>query len=71
METTLKISGMSCSACVGHVTNALQSVAGVQRAIVDLPSNTAVVEHDGTVEISQLVEAVIEDGYNAEVAQQY
>lgn len=68
METTLKVSGMSCEACVGHVTNALQNVAGVERAVVDLASNSAVVKHDVAVSSAQLIAAVVEDGYHAEVA---
>ena len=68
MKTTLKITGMSCQACVGHVSRALQNVEGVERATIDLAKHQALVEHDQTVTISQLVEAVVEDGYNAEVA---
>jgi Cu+-exporting ATPase len=59
---------MSCGACAGHVTNALQNVEGVERAMVDLASNSAVVKHDASVSSAQLIEAVVEDGYEAEVA---
>jgi copper chaperone len=43
----LKISGMTCGACVSHVTKALQSVTGVQSAVVDLAGATAHVSGDG------------------------
>jgi copper chaperone len=41
--TRLSIAGMSCGACVRHVTTALDGVTGVVH--VDLPKNAAVVDH--------------------------
>lgn len=66
METKLKIRGMSCSACVTHVTNALHSVDGVQKAEVDLHAGEAVVHHGGASG-DAMVKAVTEEGYEAEV----
>lgn len=64
--TTLKISGMSCAACVGHVTRALQALDGVQSAEVRLADGQATVTYDPTqVQISQLQEAVVGEGYEA------
>jgi copper chaperone CopZ len=60
----LNISGMTCGACVGHVTQGLQSVSGVQSVVVDLASNTATVSGE-VLDLSQLVEAVNEEGYGA------
>jgi Cu+-exporting ATPase len=68
METTLKVTGMNCGACVNHVTNALQGVEGVTNAVVDLASGTATVKHEANVQPQTLVEAVEEDGYGAELA---
>jgi copper chaperone CopZ len=68
METTLKVTGMNCGACVNHVTNALQGVEGVTSAAVDLESGTATVKHEASVQPQTLVEAVEEDGYGAELA---
>lgn len=68
METTLKVTGMNCGACVNHVTNALQGVEGVTNAVVDLESGTATVKHIANVQPQTLVEAVEEDGYGAELA---
>jgi len=65
METTLKITGMNCGACVSHVTKALQSVAGVQSATVDLAAGSATVQHDPNTHPVALVEAVAEAGYQA------
>lgn len=60
----LKISGMSCGACVSHVSRALQSVPGVQSAVVDLASETARVSGEN-LDVAALVAAVDEEGYNA------
>lgn len=67
MEINLKISGMSCGACVGHVTKALQSVPGVSSALVDLESKSARVEGEN-LDLKQLQAAVEEEGYSAQSA---
>lgn len=68
METlNLKISGMSCGACVGHVTKALQSAPGVQSAVVDLATQSARVQGQG-LDLAQLKAAVEEEGYQAQAA---
>lgn len=61
----LGIGGMTCDDCVGHVTEALESVPGVQRAEVDLASRSAVVEATPEVATTTLASAVRETGYNA------
>ena len=66
METTqLKITGMSCGACVNHVTKALQGVDGVQDVKVDLAAGSATVQHQGSTEPAALIAAVTEEGYEA------
>lgn len=67
METTLKVTGMNCGACVSHVTKTLQGVEGVQVAAVDLASGIATVKHGENAKPEAMVEAVNEAGYNAEV----
>ena len=64
-ELNLKISGMSCGACVGHVTKALQSAPGVSSAVVDLESQSARVEGQ-SLDAAQLIAAVEEEGYQAQ-----
>ena len=65
MQTlNLKISGMSCGACVGHVTRALQSAPGVSSAVVDLESQSARVEGEN-LDVEQIKVAVEEEGYEA------
>ena len=63
----LKISGMSCSACVGHVSRALQSVAGVSRVSVDLERGSAHIE-GSNLDADRLIAAVEEEGYEAKIA---
>lgn len=63
----LNISGMTCGACVGHVTNGLQSVAGVQSVVVDLASAKATVAGE-SLALAPLIGAVEEEGYGASEA---
>lgn len=61
----LGVGGMTCDDCVVHVTKALESVPGVQRAIVDLASRRAVVEASSDVAAAALAAAVRTTGqYN-------
>ncbi|BCM89871.1 hypothetical protein IAD21_01720 [Abditibacteriota bacterium] len=67
MKTDLQIEGMSCNACVGFVASALQSVKGVDRALVDLNTKHAEVEGPD-YRVEDLIDAVEEEGYSAKVA---
>jgi copper chaperone CopZ len=66
MKTDLQIEGMNCDACVGFVASALQSVEGVERALVDLNTKRAEVEGE-SYRIEDLIEAVDAEGYSAKV----
>ncbi len=62
----LKISGMTCEACAGIVSQALQKAPGVQSAQVDFPAGRAIVNYDPTkVTPDKLVEAIKASGYQA------
>lgn len=65
MKTTLKVEGMTCNHCVGHVKNALEGLSGVQAADVSLKNKTADVTHDESVTVASMIEAVTEEGYDA------
>ncbi len=65
MKTLLEISGMSCPNCVRHATEALQSVPGVQQAVVTLDPPHGEVEHDGSVSVQTMIAALDEEGYPA------
>ncbi len=45
-QTTLSVEGMTCGACVRHVTTALRALDGVRDVNVDLQAATVIVDHD-------------------------
>jgi len=61
--TELKIDGMTCGHCSAAVKNALEKVAGVSAATVDLAAGRAHV--DGNADVAALVAAVQDEGYQA------
>ena len=65
---TLKVTGMTCNHCVGNVTNALQTVEGVDTAVVDLENDMATVHYKDTVPSTEaMISAIEKAGYKAEV----
>ena len=66
-SASLIIGGMTCSACVSHIENALRDVPGVAEANVNLGVERASVEFvPGIVELSHLQAAVEGAGYRVE-----
>jgi len=66
MTTSIfKVSGMTCGACVRHVTAALQALEGVERVEVDLAAGQVRVE--GPADHRNLIAALDDAGYPAEV----
>ncbi|MFD1687504.1 heavy-metal-associated domain-containing protein [Halobellus litoreus] len=63
MTTTITVEGMSCGHCEQTVEEALEEVSGVTAVTVDRESEQASV--DGEAEVTALVEAVEDAGYNA------
>jgi copper ion binding protein len=63
MKTQLNIEGMSCEHCVRAVTEALQGIAGVKKAKVNLKAKKADVDHADTVGLDALKAAVEEAGF--------
>ena len=61
-KTHLKIEGMTCQHCVSHVTEALEGVAGVASAKVNLKKGEAVVKSEDA-SLEQLIAAVAAAGY--------
>jgi copper chaperone CopZ len=62
----LGVGGMTCDDCVVHVTEALESVPGVETATVSLATRSAVVTARSGVEAAALAAAVRATGqYNA------
>ena len=63
----LSIAGMMCAGCVSSVENALQAVAGVETAHVNLAERTALIA--GTAKPEDLVSVVKQAGYDAAIMQ--
>jgi copper ion binding protein len=63
MKTELKVEGMTCEHCVKHVKEALEGVAGVKSAKVNLKKKSASVDHGDGVSLDSLKAAVTEAGY--------
>jgi copper chaperone CopZ len=61
MITRVRIDGMSCQHCVRAVFTALAAVEGISRADVGL--GIAEVEHDGSVVLDRIREAIDVAGY--------
>lgn len=65
MTKKFKVEGMMCMHCVAHVKAALEGVAGVAQAEVDLKKKTALVTLSEDVPSETLIAAVTEAGYSA------
>jgi len=61
---TLPVEGMTCASCVARVEKALSKVEGVKKASVNLASEKATIQFEGTTgDVQKLVNAVDEAGY--------
>ncbi|MEG0774520.1 heavy metal-associated domain-containing protein [Clostridium sp.] len=63
MKKTIVIDGMSCMNCVKHVKEALAELNGVGDVVVDLTSNTAVINTDFEIANNDIIKALDEFGY--------
>jgi len=63
MKTTLHIEGMHCAGCANAVDKQLQALDGVHTAKVNLATETALVEHEESVQWEDFEQAVTRAGY--------
>jgi len=63
MIKKITIEGMSCQHCVRHVREALEELAGVKTAKVNLENKTAEVELDQDVDDEKIKAAISDAGY--------
>ena len=70
MKDKFDITGMTCSACSAHVYKAVSKLEGVKDVNVNLLSNNMVVEYDDNIKPSDIITAVMDAGYGAQVASQ-
>jgi len=66
--TQLKITGMTCASCAGHVKKALEQVPGVHSADVSYPQGSARLVVEADTSTVALISAVAEAGYRAVLA---
>ena len=64
MEKTIKIEGMHCMNCAGAVTRALESIDGVNKAVVNLEAKEAVISLMAAMEDRVLREAIDDIGFD-------
>ncbi len=62
METTVRISGMSCGHCVRAVESALKKLPGVKA--VSVAVGQAVIQTDDPLDEAQLHSAIREEGFD-------
>ena len=64
-SATLHVKGMTCAACVNHVTEALLTVPAIENAQVSLATDTAIIEYQSpSLNIQTIQEAVQNAGYS-------
>lgn len=64
---SLPVQGMTCASCVVRVEKALQGVAGVEAAAVNLASNKAVIEIAEETNLQAVADAVRSAGYGVQL----
>ncbi len=58
-----RVPEVSCQHCVKAITDEVSTINGVQNVIVNLNDKSVRVEHDGSVQVNTLVDAIKEAGY--------
>ncbi len=66
-QATLAIGGMTCSSCVGTISDTLDQRKWIRSVSVNLLTNSATVTFEGKKHLSDIIEAVEASGYEAAV----
>lgn len=67
----LKLTGMTCASCAARIEKKLGKLDGVQKASVNLTTEKASVEYDGSkIKVTDMINAVKALGYGAERAEE-
>lgn len=64
-RTALVIMGMRDNACREHIVGTLESVDGVKDVVVSLPRGRAVIVHEPSCDLEDLMGAIVRAGYGA------
>lgn len=54
---------VSCQHCVKAITEEVNTIKGVQQVVVNLSNKSVRVEHDGSVSLQSLIDAIKDAGY--------
>ena len=66
-EIKFKVEGMMCNGCVNTVTNAIQSLPGINEVKVSLDDKEAFIVFDPEeITLEEIKEAVLKSGYTPE-----
>ena len=64
MQTQLQVTGMVCEGCSAAVQRVVTALGGVQQAQVDHVSGDTRIEHDDTVALTAIAEAIRDAGFD-------
>ncbi len=65
MKNKFAVSGMTCSACSARIERAVSKLNGIQNVSVNLLTNSMTAEYDDTLSAEEIIDAVREAGYGA------
>ncbi|KAH8684473.1 putative copper-transporting ATPase 3 [Tricladium varicosporioides] len=66
-RASLAIGGMTCSACVGTITEELEKKPWIEKVVINLISNSATVDFVGVDHKNDIVESIEDIGYDANI----
>lgn len=61
---TLNVEGMSCNHCKKAVEDAVSPVKGVNKVVATPEKNEVALEHDDTLDVQDVYEAIEDQGYD-------
>lgn len=68
MDSSVKISGMTCKGCVSSIETSLKKSPGVTGVKVNLQASNAVVTHDEKkISVDQICEKINDLGFDASI----
>ncbi len=59
-----RVPAVSCQHCIRAITTEVQAIKGVQTVVVNLNDKSVRIEHDGSVGVDTLMQAINEAGYD-------
>ena len=67
MQTTFNVKHLDCASCAMVMEGICEDTPGVTKAEVNAGKRQLIVEHDQTVELNKLQQALDQEGYPVEV----